>query len=287
MLVKTLSLILLFTLLGCIPKGDMDLSFQEEEEEEPTFEGPMSLTAVNGIDLGMNMNYYISYPLGYDYYTSKTWPVLVYLHGYGRRGDYTDPDWEAQLDIMKAYGLSYEIDLENWDSDLPFIVIMPQLPNTVNVWADEYLQTIMEDIFPRYRVDYDKVYITGSSLGGDGTMRFAKLYPTQTSAIIPISPCNPGGYSLDSSCNISQVPGWYFYGGSDNCEVTDSATHVQSILDTLNACAEVHSSGSEQSVIAGLGHVDAVWNGVYENTHSGVSREGYTDIYEWLLSHQF
>ncbi len=63
--------------------------------------------------------FYLYLPKGYN--RKKTWPVLVFLHGDGERGDGRD-----ELGHVLKHGPLYEAWIQN--KDLPFIIISPQLP---------------------------------------------------------------------------------------------------------------------------------------------------------------
>jgi predicted esterase len=64
---------------------------------------------------------YLYLPKGYDPASSQRWPVLMFLHGNGERGDA-----KADLDYLLKYGPLYEAWIQK--RDLPFIIIAPQLP---------------------------------------------------------------------------------------------------------------------------------------------------------------
>jgi pimeloyl-ACP methyl ester carboxylesterase len=64
---------------------------------------------------------YLYLPKGYDAASSERWPVLLFLHGNGERGDA-----KADLDYLLKNGPLYEAWIQK--RDLPFIIIAPQLP---------------------------------------------------------------------------------------------------------------------------------------------------------------
>jgi predicted peptidase len=60
-------------------------------------------------------------PKGYDAASSQRWPVLLFLHGNGERGDA-----KGDLDYLLKNGPLYEAWIQK--RDLPFIIVAPQLP---------------------------------------------------------------------------------------------------------------------------------------------------------------
>jgi predicted peptidase len=70
---------------------------------------------------GKPREYFLYLPVGYQSETSKKWPVILFLHGGGERGD--------GLEDLK-YTLMHGPLMEAWiqGRDLPFIIINPQMP---------------------------------------------------------------------------------------------------------------------------------------------------------------
>ncbi|MCJ8321424.1 MAG: alpha/beta hydrolase-fold protein [Colwellia sp.] len=65
--------------------------------------------------------YFVYLPSGYDVNSDKKWPVMLFLHGNGERGNGQD-----ELDFVLMQGPLYEAWIQK--KDLPFIIISPQLP---------------------------------------------------------------------------------------------------------------------------------------------------------------
>lgn len=64
--------------------------------------------------------YLLYLPKGYGEDTVKKWPVMLFLHGNGERGNGT-----TELDFVMVHGPLYEAWIQK--RDLPFIIIAPQL----------------------------------------------------------------------------------------------------------------------------------------------------------------
>lgn len=65
--------------------------------------------------------YFVYLPRGYAKQSAKKWPVMLFLHGNGERGNGRD-----ELDYVISHGPLYEAWIQK--KDLPFIIISPQLP---------------------------------------------------------------------------------------------------------------------------------------------------------------
>ena len=66
-------------------------------------------------------DFFVHVPAGYEADPERRWPVLLFLHGNGERGDgKTDLDW------VTVHGPLYEVWVQK--RDLPFLIVAPQLP---------------------------------------------------------------------------------------------------------------------------------------------------------------
>ncbi|MFK5957788.1 MAG: prolyl oligopeptidase family serine peptidase [Lutibacter sp.] len=74
---------------------------------------------ISSID-STSRDYFVYLPKGYHENSTKKWPVLLFLHGNGERGNGKD-----ELDYVLIHGPLYEAWIQK--RDLPFIIIVPQL----------------------------------------------------------------------------------------------------------------------------------------------------------------
>ena len=102
------------------------------------------------------------------------WPLLIFLHGRGERGN--------NLDLVKKHGPPKI--LEN--KDLPFIIASPQCPRTDLWWKPDVVAGLVDELLGKYPVDPDKVYLTGLSQGGFGTWATAARHPEKFAAVAPV-----------------------------------------------------------------------------------------------------
>jgi pimeloyl-ACP methyl ester carboxylesterase len=78
-------------------------------------------------------DYFLYLPAGYADDPAKLWPVMLFLHGDGSRGDA-----KAELDYILRNGPLYEAWIQK--RDLPFIIIAPQLPTYGREATVDYLK---------------------------------------------------------------------------------------------------------------------------------------------------
>jgi predicted peptidase len=174
----------------------------------------------------------------------------VFLHGAGERGD--------DLERVKIHGPPKLIEK---GKAFPAIVVSPQCA-AGRWWHSQLLEltTLIDDIAAKYKVDKDRIYLTGLSMGGFGTWALAAYTPDRFAAIIPIC----GGGEVLGTRALAHVPTWVFHGAKDPIvPLTRSEVMVQS-LEKLkgNVKFTVYPDASHDS-----------WTATYDNP----------EVWEWLL----
>ena len=86
-------------------------------------------------------DYFLYLPAGHASMPDKLWPVLLVLHGNGERGDA-----KADLDYLLKNGPLYEAWIQK--RDLPFILIVPQLPMYGRDETADYLKNRRREEIP-------------------------------------------------------------------------------------------------------------------------------------------
>ncbi|ULQ54231.1 prolyl oligopeptidase family serine peptidase [Flavihumibacter fluvii] len=173
---------------------------------------------------GDTLLYRILYPENYD--RSKTYPLVMFLHGAGERGN----DNEAQL----MHGSKLFLADSN-RKNFPAIVVFPQCPlniawSSVNVdrtkqpleFRFDYKQpqtapmrsvlALTQELIASESVNKKRVYITGLSMGGMGTFEAVYHMPALFAAAAPI--CG-GGDGASYNRKTAKVPFWIFHGDAD------------------------------------------------------------------------
>ena len=120
----------------------------------------------------VEMGYLLSLPK--DYETKESWPLVLFLHGSGERGD--------DLELVKKHGPPKLI---GEGKEFPFIVVSPQCPGSQS-WRAIELTALLDEVTRTQKVDQDRIYVTGLSMGGFATWELAAFAPTRFAAIAPI-----------------------------------------------------------------------------------------------------
>ncbi len=156
-------------------------------------------------------DYLIYLPKDYD---GQSWPLVVFLHGSGERGN--DPT------VLRGRG---PFALVHSGAELPAIIVAPQCLLNCE-WQPAVVTRFIEHVASTYHVDRERIYLIGYSMGGYGTWQTAAAHPQLFAAIVPIC----GGGDPDDAMALAGIPVWAFHGAKDDAvPVTESERMVESI----------------------------------------------------------
>ena len=217
-----------------------DSALVNSNQLEKLFEKQITVTA--------KYHYLLSLPAGYEN-SEQRWPLMLFLHGGGESGE--------SLAKVKTHGPPKLI-AQN-ERAFPCIVVSPQSPG--RGWNPDYLAALLDDICATYRVDPERIYLTGLSMGGYGTWMLAAAQPDRFAAIVPI--CG-GGNPADAG-KLKGLPIWVFHGADDK---TVKLENSEKMVDALKAVG----SDVKFTIYPGVGHDS--WTETYANP----------ELYDWLFS---
>jgi predicted peptidase len=206
----------------------------------------------------IQLKYLLFLPRGYDPNPSRRWPMILFLHGIGERGQ--DP-WK-----VKAHGPPK---VAEQLADFPFIVVSPQCP-AGEWWSNETLTTLLDEVIARHAVDADRVYLTGLSMGGFGAWSLALSSPNRFAAVAPI--CGGGNWhtvmALDPNraAALKSLPFWVFHGDKDASIGLEESERMVNALRKFGCDIKF-------TVYPGVGHDS--WTETYNNP----------ELYQWFLKH--
>ncbi len=183
--------------------------------------------------------------------TSDRLPLILFLHGGGERGQY--------IEKVKVHG---PLKVAAQRSDFPFIVVAPQADSNM-IWSTARLDAVLDDVQERYRVDPDRIYLTGLSMGGYGAWHLAMEFPRRFAALAPIS----GGATPSGMCALRDLPIWVFHGAKDDVIRPDRS---EELVERLKRC----NANVRFTLYPDAGH-DA-WTRTYETP----------ELYDWFLQHR-
>lgn len=165
--------------------------------------------------------------------TQENLPVIVYLHGKSCTG--------TDINMVTKYGT---ITALRRGVDVNAIVIAPQVEIYKNGWEPKKVMAVLDYVTQNFRVDMNKIYVFGMSMGGSGTYKVIAAYPDKFAA----------GITMCGTCwvdvkPIAKVPLWVIHG------VDDTATPVSRSYDFVKKMKDGDmTSRLRYSYLEGCGH---------------------------------
>jgi predicted peptidase len=203
------------------------------------------------VTIKIKMNYLLYVP---DHVKNdRGLPLVLFLHGSGESGD--------DVQKVKKHGLPKLIEA---GKTFPFIVVSPQSPSPRIGWNPDALGALLDEVESQHKVDKDRVYVTGLSMGGFGTWALAAAYPKRFAAIAPIC----GGGNPETARKLKDLPIWVFHGAKDPVvRPRQSERMVEALKNAGNKQVKL-------TMYPEAGHDS--WTETYDNPK----------LYEWLLEHK-
>jgi len=190
------------------------------------------------------VNYQVYLPTGYQ--GKKRWPVIVFLHGAGERGN------DSLLPTKVGLGNA----IRQQPLKFPAISIFPQCPEE-QWWSTPICEQIalqsLTEVKKHFLTDNKRIYLTGLSMGGYGVWHLASKTPDIWSALYVISGrVKPGGghkaaqnsiaakysgeklYQMTANA-VAHIPIWIVHGGKDEVVPVKESRNMYTYLMQENA----------------------------------------------------
>jgi predicted peptidase len=205
-------------------------------------------------------------------------PLILYLHGSGQSGtDNVDHIIQTDLNNMVVAARRFG-----------FFIYAPQ---TNSGWRGSTVlssaMTMIDRAILERRVDTNRIYVTGLSMGGGGVWNFLSEFPNRFAAAVPICAVSPSvGFQ---PANVFEEPIWAFHARDDGIV---PPTESREVIDLL--LSEAHQPLPSYPPLTDFnanfffndslldlrytefrsgGHI--IWSQVYETKA----------VYDWMLAH--
>lgn len=199
------------------------------------------------VKIQKNLSYILDYPKD----TKSKIPLIVFLHGSGERG--------SNLEIVKNHSpFTYKNLIKE-----PVAILAPQCPE--NTWWDtDAVYFLIKEISEKYKIDKDRIYLTGLSMGGWGTIKLAGEHPEMFAAVAAV--CAPTDrVMLATVDNYKDLNIKLFHGGMDDVVLPENAFNFYQKLHPVNPKAEL-------TIFPNDNHNS--WDSTYSDQK----------LYDWMLS---
>jgi predicted peptidase len=217
-----------------------------------------------------SLPYRLLKPDDYDKGGDVRYPLVVFLHGIGERG----ADNAKQL----LHGVT-EFVKESTRKKHSCFLAAPQCPPD-NLWVfvtpwdvsgnlslaksptqpTAMVLDLIDSLSKEYRIDADRIYLTGISLGGYCTWDLASRYPGLFAAAMPIC----GGGDPAKAEKLAKLPIWAFHGDAD------TSVPVERSRDMIAAIKKA-GGAPKYTEYKGVGHDS--WTPTYKND----------EVLDWLF----
>jgi predicted peptidase len=164
---------------------------------------------------GDTLPYRIFVPKSYAKERSRKFPLILYLHNaLGRSTDNL-----KQITEVNAPGPSL-FSSDKVQAEHPSIIVAPQCPtgqswastNPVRILPAGFLAVeLLDSLMKQLRVDTNRVYVVGQSIGGSGVWALLADHPEKFAAAVPLAAFGDTA-SID---RLAAIPVWVFQGEKD------------------------------------------------------------------------
>lgn len=189
-------------------------------------------------------------------------PLLLFLHGAGETGTNNT----AQLN-NRANG-AFKLAEDAQTLGQPVIMVAPQAPEW---WANDNptggLADLIDDVQREFGFDPARLYVTGLSMGGGGTIGFLQRYDAVAAAAVPVCPAGAITSTIDRD-RLWDTPTWYFHAVNDGTVTVDNSR---------NSVATLRAGGGDPLYTEFASGDHGIWTETYK----------ITKLMPWLLAQRW
>ena len=185
-----------------------------------------------------------------SYENAEELPLVMFLHGKSLSGD--------SLEMVLQYGSIHALFKGR---AINAIVVAPQAQTA---WEPKRVMALYDWLDDHYKVDTNRFYVLGMSMGGYGAMDVATEYPDRVAAAMAMC----GGASGKELCGLSTLPLWIIHGTADKAVPVGCSDRV---VDSIRSCGDT---------------TRLIYDRLEGVNHSRLARVFYLkQTYDWLFSH--
>jgi predicted peptidase len=224
---------------------------------------------------GVEYRYQVFIPRHYQ--PSVPWPVVLALHGGGERG--SDGLIQTEAGLGRA--------IRRHEERFPAIVVFPQAPRVDTTgWQGqgaEVALATLDKTLTEFNTDVARVYLTGLSMGGNGSWYLAYHHSTRFAAAVIVCgfvearqssdgaltyPRIGPASSVDAFAPVAQrvrtLPIWIFHGDADPVVSVEQSRGMAEALRRIDGDVQY-------TEFPGVGH--DLWDSAYDRG----------DVFEWMF----
>ena len=247
----------------------------------------MTARANTVVDGNIN-GFYESLPGSYDANPGKKYPLLIFLHGIGELGNggsalslvlRNGPPMQIYNQVVKGVNANFPDPVVVNGQSFEFIVISPQM----RAWGNQgNINTLIAYCIKNYRVDEQKIYLTGLSMGGGITWEYAGTSVANSeklAGLVPVAGASyPTAYKV-APMVTAHLPVWATHNHIDPTVTPTYTTTYISLLQQAGA-----DPAPQMTIFPDAGH--GGWLKTYGGPNTpGVVQNGM-NVYQWMLQYR-
>jgi predicted peptidase len=243
--------------LGLVHERDLDVSLTKGVYAENITGRFVKMVSKQGL------NYQLFGNPKWD--NKQRYPLVIWLHGSGSSG--TD-------NTSQMGGATGVFTDSQHQSKNPCFMIAPQCPDAAIGWNKDVannLMALIADLCDKLPVDANRLYLTGSSMGGFGSFSLAIKYPEVWAAVVPLC----GGSDVKNADALKNIPLWAFHGDKDPMVPVERTRNVmKAIIDGGGKLAKYDELKGEGHGITGVVYSRAdVHDWIFAQKRNAMKRE--------------
>lgn len=241
---------------------------------------------VTNVNVSNSIKGYVEFvPLGYNSNTTKH-PLLIYIHGVGEVGDGQSA---TSLCWLACGSLPLRIEQQRFSDTVisngtpySFIVLAPQITSFGTVNTSD-IQNLINYAIAHYRIDINRIYLTGISAGSNLIMDYMSSSATNANriaAIAPLASCNYSNSAGASNIGTQRIHYWGIQCSVDNIcgsgNTVNWANAINSYSPAGNPMAKYTLTGVLNSVFP-----HDVWFATYDSAY----KENNLNMTQWMIQY--
>lgn len=245
------------------------LSFSQVQTQKPVT-----------VKLHNNLGGYLeSLPVGYDANPKKKYPLIIFFHGIGEVGNGS----AASLEKVAANGIpklikqgKFPASFRSGGKDYSFIVISPQYVAAAG--HQDYVGEVIKHCLQKYRVDEERIYITGLSMGGGiayGYASSSNAAAGQIAATLLVCPAASVNNNRSKLLATAGLPVWTTHNRGDAVVKSNISVNIVNGMNAFNP-----NPAPKLTIFESNSH-DA-WSKTFDLNY----RENGLNVYEWMLQYK-
>ncbi len=181
-------------------------------------------------------------PADYNSNPTKKYPLLIEWHGVGETGNGALP----ALENVRIHGVARVVKAGIFPQSVTvngqsysFIVLSPQYIDALGMNI-AHMDAFLDYAFTHYRVDRNRVYMTGYSLGAMLLYQFAgfnNVVAQKVTGIVPVSPCSDANFGNAHTIAANNVAVYGIHGASDIQCPWQWTVNWSNLINTANGAA--------------------------------------------------